>query len=85
METLLYNNFIIIIAAERNENDEESGEDDEVSRKVKPWGDSKHYCPVALKELDVLWPGSDDYCLKCVLLQLILLQLLFLSSLFGYL
>ena len=44
--------------------DDESAEDEDVPRKMKPWGDSSHYCPVALKESNVLWPGSDNFCLK---------------------
>ena len=52
------------IKTDVNEGEGDIGDDEESSRKIKPWGDTKHYCPVALKELDVLWPGSDDYCLK---------------------
>ena len=32
--------------------------------KRKPWGDCGHYCPVALKEKGVLWPGSHDLAVR---------------------
>ncbi len=34
------------------------------SKKKKPWGDTSYYCPVALKEMYVLWPGSLDTSIK---------------------
>ena len=40
------------------EEDEEDNE--EASKKRKPWGDSSHFCPVALKNHCVLWPGQQD-------------------------
>ena len=41
---------------------EEESELQKLSR--KPWGVSKHYCPVALKDMEVLWPGNADHALK---------------------
>ena len=41
---------------------EEETELQKLSR--KPWGVSKHYCPVALKDMEVLWPGNADHALK---------------------
>ena len=47
---------------------EENGEDEhnevDYARMIKPWGDTSFYCPVALKQQLVLWPGSDDYGVK---------------------
>ena len=33
-------------------------------RKRKPWGDSAHFCPLALLEQGVLWPGNQDTAAK---------------------
>ncbi|KAG8582448.1 hypothetical protein GDO81_008055 [Engystomops pustulosus] len=45
------------------ENEDEEGEDDEAvnSEKKKHYGDSKHFCPVALKDNRILYPGQMDY------------------------
>ena len=42
--------------------DDGYGEEDEeqAARRRKPWGHTSHFCPVALKEKGVLWPGSQD-------------------------
>lgn len=52
-------------------NDEEDDgdydeEDEDVFNKdkKKPFGDTRHYCPVVLKEENVLWPGSPDCAAK---------------------
>ena len=43
------------------EENEEGEEDDELSaRRKKQWGHTSYYCPVALKESGVLWPGNQD-------------------------
>ena len=40
--------------------EEDDGEDELVMRQRKPWGDTAHFCPVALAEKGVLWPGNQD-------------------------
>eukprot|EP00731_Ephydatia_muelleri_P001091 Em0001g1091a len=39
-------------------------ENEESKLKRKPWGDSGRFCPVALKESGVLWPGRRDIAVK---------------------
>ena len=40
---------------------EDAEDDDGVAAKTrKPWGDTSFYCPVALKNQEVLWPGNLD-------------------------
>ena len=47
------------------EDEDEETEETELQKLVrKPWGVSKHYCPVALKDLEVLWPGNADHASK---------------------
>ncbi len=46
------------------EGGEEAEESEEEMLKRKPWGDTRHFCPVALAEKGVLWPGSQDYALR---------------------
>lgn len=48
------------------EEEEEEEEDDDIFNKDKKkiFGDTKHYCPVMLKEKDVLWPGMSDCASK---------------------
>ena len=41
--------------------------DDGSTHKRKPWGETFHFCPVALKDIGVLWPGSQDTALRLVL------------------
>lgn len=49
----------------QNSDQEEEGEEsEEASRKRKPWGDSAHFCPLALLEQGVLWPGNQDTAAK---------------------
>ena len=44
---------------------EMDGEDNEDSaHKRKPWGKSFHFCPVALNEKNVLWPGNQETALR---------------------
>ena len=43
---------------------EEEDEDETTSMKRKPWGDTSHFCPVVLAELDVLWPGNQEIAVK---------------------
>ena len=44
---------------------EETGEEEELHRLTrKPWGVSKHYCPVVLRDQEVLWPGNPDHALR---------------------
>lgn len=43
------------------------GEDDEDSaHKRKPWGETFHFCPVALNDMGVLWPGNQETALRLV-------------------
>ena len=42
------------------EEGDEGEENEEASRRRKPWGDSAHFCPVALCEQGVLYPGNED-------------------------
>ena len=43
---------------------EEEGDNEELNLKRKPWGDTLHYCPVALNENAVLWPGSQETAVR---------------------
>ncbi|XP_064400448.1 adenylate kinase 9-like [Halichondria panicea] len=52
------------ILGQGGEGDEEVEESEEEMLKKKPWGDTRHFCPVALAEKGVLWPGSQDYALR---------------------
>ena len=47
------------------EGDEDGEENEEQALKRKPWGDSGHFCPVALVDKGVLWPGSQDTSARC--------------------
>lgn len=42
------------------EEGDEGEENPEALRRRKPWGDSAHFCPVALHEQGVLYPGNED-------------------------
>ena len=45
--------------------DEDFEEDEnENPNKKKPLGETAHYCPVMLKERNVLWPGSSETAVK---------------------
>ena len=46
--------------------DEEAEESEEQMLKRKPWGDTLHFCPVALAEKGVLWPGTQDIAARLV-------------------
>ena len=50
--------------AEEEEEEEEEEEDVFNKDKKKIFGDSKSYCPVMLREKDVLWPGMSDCAAK---------------------
>ena len=39
-------------------------EEDPNRNKKKPLGDTNHYCPVALKETNVLYPGNPEVAAK---------------------
>ena len=39
-------------------------ENEAAAKKRKPWGDTLHFCPVALKEQGVLWPGNEECALR---------------------
>lgn len=49
-------------------------EDDNSAHKRKPWGETLHFCPVALKDNGVLWPGSQDTALRLVITTIIMLE-----------
>ncbi|XP_043531266.1 adenylate kinase 9 [Chiloscyllium plagiosum] len=50
---------------EEEENEEEEEENEDLAqRKNRQMGESKHYCPVALKEKTVLYPGDQDCSAK---------------------
>jgi hypothetical protein len=53
--------FTIIIITEMEE------DDDRLAHKRKQWGETFHFCPVALKDRGVLWPGSQETALRLVL------------------
>ena len=56
-----------VVRADAGDDDEEGKEEEESensSKKRKPWGDSSFYCPVALKEQGVLWPGNEQHALR---------------------
>jgi len=44
--------------------DEEEEEHDDDPNKKKPFGETLHFCPVALKNENVLWPGSQENAVK---------------------
>eukprot|EP00111_Clytia_hemisphaerica_P024229 TCONS_00071384-protein len=44
--------------------EDEDDEGDEDPNKQKPFGETAHYCPVMLKERNVLWPGAADTAVK---------------------
>ena len=53
------------LAADEDEYDDDQDDEDVFNKeKRKPFGDTKHYCPVALKESAVLWPGSPECAAK---------------------
>ena len=39
-------------------------DNEEAALKRKSWGDSGWFCPVALKEQMILWPGNQDIAMK---------------------
>ena len=47
-----------------NDTEVEDATSNEASRNVKPWGEIRHFCPVALKESNVLWPGNNETLLR---------------------
>ncbi|XP_069090617.1 adenylate kinase 9 isoform X2 [Pleurodeles waltl] len=49
---------------QEEEGDEEEEDEDAKLEKKKHFGDTRHFCPVALKESFVLWPGSSEYAAK---------------------
>lgn len=51
--------------------EEEEGEEEELTKKRKPWGDTSYFCPVALGEKGVLWPGSEEHAVRFVTISLI--------------
>ena len=61
-----------IVEDDDNEDDNGGGDDEEdgngsegdALKETKPWGCTKSYCPVALKERGVLWPGSPELACK---------------------
>ena len=44
--------------------DEMDDDEDEDPNKKKPFGETLHFCPIKLKEKQVLWPGSPDCAVK---------------------
>lgn len=42
----------------------EDDEEVEASRQQKPWGCTRHFCPVALRNDAVLWPGNNEISLR---------------------
>ena len=44
--------------------DSEGEEEVDRIKKRKPWGDTSYFCPVALKDQGVLWPGSEEHALR---------------------
>ncbi|XP_043922739.1 adenylate kinase 9 [Protopterus annectens] len=49
---------------QEEEEEEEEGKEEEVKSKKRQMGDTKHFCPVALKENYVLFPGNLEYAAK---------------------
>ena len=49
---------------ETPEEEEEERDNEAALRDHKPWGETRHYCPVALKEQAVLWPGNPELACK---------------------
>lgn len=47
-----------------NTEDEEELDSNDGSRQRKPWGCTHHFCPVALRDVGVLWPGNNEISLK---------------------
>lgn len=46
---------------------EREDDDDGSAHKRKPWGETFHFCPVALSDNGVLWPGNQDTAVRLVL------------------
>ena len=51
-----------VLNADIVDEDEEASESG--SRQLKPWGDTRHFCPVALRNDNVLSPGNTEILLK---------------------
>lgn len=52
-----------MLAVDEEEEEDEEKEAMEAKRR-KPWGDSYHFCPVALFESNVLWPGQAEHVIR---------------------
>lgn len=59
--SLLYDVIAPVSLEEDGEDEEQTGD---IAKKLKPWGDSSYFCPVALKHQGVLWPGSEESAVK---------------------
>lgn len=63
---MLKQSFIgFIYTGEDNEEDEEDErKEQDAARRRKPWGDTSYFCPVALKDQNVLWPGQQENAIR---------------------
>ncbi|KAJ3607116.1 hypothetical protein NHX12_026630 [Muraenolepis orangiensis] len=52
------------LVAEKANNEEEEEREEEDTTSNKLFGDTLHFCPVALKDHGVLWPGKDEVAAK---------------------
>jgi len=60
------------LLSDEGEGDGEESEEKQLQR--KPWGCTKHFCPVALATKGVLWPGSQDIAARLAGLAIIVIQ-----------
>lgn len=59
-----YNKSSTDSGGEEEQEEDDEGDEEDTSKKRKPWGVSSYFCPVALKEQGVLWPGNGEHALK---------------------
>ncbi|KAI1241029.1 hypothetical protein IHE44_0009487, partial [Lamprotornis superbus] len=52
------------LAAEEENEEEEEEEEETIKQKKRHMGDTKHFCPVSLKENFVLYPGLQEHAAK---------------------
>lgn len=56
-----------LLTVGENTEDEQELDSSDASRQQKPWGYTHHFCPVALRDFGVLWPGNNEIALRYVL------------------
>ena len=72
-EAYLCGRYVSVIVMFLNKESLQTAESDEedneaLALKRKPWGETHHFCPVALNDKGVLWPGNPETALWLVAL-----------------